>query len=168
MWLLARTSSPEEIIATLTAAALELSRARCTPSRPREEGAIIPIASVVDKQLQELKLILIGASEDTRGIFMIVSISVGDAEHDHDEDRGARVAAAAVVQREFSAALVSCLPSLPLESQKNAAHVFANLARRHDGAMFATIIAQDPQILSTLTVAYKSNRPDFALICGMM
>jgi hypothetical protein len=40
--------------------------------------------------------------------------------------------------------------------------------RRPDGAVFAAIIARDPQILSTLIDAYKDEKADFALICGMM
>ena len=99
---------------------------------------------------------------------MINLFNIGDAEKDHDEDRGTRVAAAAVAQHDFAAALVSCLQVLPLETRKNAAHVFANLARRPDGAAFAEIIAQDTTILSSLTDAYKDDKADFALICGMM
>jgi hypothetical protein len=159
MWLLARPTSPEDLIATVTSAALELNSTMRAINAAQAAGAdaTMPRAAAyrasatVDKQLQELKLILIG-----------------DAEKDHDEDRGARVAAAAVAQAEFAAALVSCLQVLPLETRKNAAHVFANLTRRSDGAAFAVVIARDETILSSLTDAYKDDKADLALICGMM
>jgi hypothetical protein len=93
---------------------------------------------------------------------------LGDAEKDHDEGRGARVAAAAIVQPEFAVMLVSCLHLLPLETRKNAAHVFTNLARRSDGAAFAANVANNTIILSSLIDAYKDDKADLALICGMM
>ena len=93
---------------------------------------------------------------------------LGDAEKEHDESRGARVATAASVQPDFAVALVSCLYLLPLETRKSAAHVFANLARRSDGAAFAAIVASESTILSSLTDAYKDDKADLALISGMM
>lgn len=93
---------------------------------------------------------------------------LGDAEKDHDEGRGARVAAAAILQPEFAVMLVSCLHLLPLETRKNAAHVFTNLARRSDGAAFAANVANNTIILSSLIDAYKDDKADLALICGMM
>lgn len=94
--------------------------------------------------------------------------SIGDAETDHDETRGARVAAAAVAQTNFAVGVVSCLDVLPLEVRKNAAHVFANLIRRPDGVAFAAVIVREPTILTSLTNAYKDDTADLALICGMM
>lgn len=105
----------------------------------------------LDKELRDLKLILIG-----------------DAETEHDEDRGARVAAAAIKRREFITSLMTCLSFLPLETQKNASHVFANLTRRPEGVAFAAVIAQDAAVLSSLMAAYKDDRADFALLSGIM
>jgi len=159
MWFLARSKSPEEIILTVTSAAQQLTSSMRAIDQALETGANVVVSrananaasTTVDKHLQELKLILIG-----------------DAEKEHDESRGARVATAASVQPDFAVALVSCLYLLPLETRKSAAHVFANLARRSDGAAFAAIVASESTILSSLTDAYKDDKADLALISGMM
>lgn len=146
MWsLLARPVAPEDLVASLTAAALELV------SASQIADANGTSLETVETRLQELKLILIG-----------------DAENDHDETRGVRVAAAAAAQSGFAVGLVSCLEVLPLEARKNAAHVFANLARRSDGVAFAAVVARQPTILPSLANAYKDDTADLALICGVM
>mmetsp|Transcript_7761 Transcript_7761/g.23056 ORF Transcript_7761/g.23056 Transcript_7761/m.23056 type:complete len:332 (+) Transcript_7761:92-1087(+) len=159
MWLLSRSPTPEEIISTVTTASLELTTVMQTMQTALQAGFRTHIAhanahattAIIDKHLRELKLILIG-----------------DAENDQDEGRAARAAAAAVSQQQFAAALISCLRYLPLETQKNAAHVFSNLVRRPDGTTFAAIVAQDANILLSLTTAYRDEKADFALLCGMM
>lgn len=68
MWLLARSASPEELISTVTSAALRLTSAMRAVDEALETGADATAAqanaqmasATVDKQLQELKLILIG------------------------------------------------------------------------------------------------------------
>ena len=57
---------------------------------------------------------------------------------------------------------------LPLETQKNIAHVFANLARRSGGGAFANVVARDATILAFLTNAFKDDNADFALLCGIV
>lgn len=159
MWLLSRSPLPEEIIATVTNASLELTTAMHTMQTTLDAGidscmihaSANDTAVIIDKQLRELKLILIG-----------------DAENEQDEARAGRIAAAAVSQPQFAAALISCLGFLPLETQKNAAHVFSNLVRRPDGTAFAAIVAQDATILLSLTTAYRDDKANFALLCGMM
>lgn len=157
MWLFdgkVRAQSARDLVRNLTSAALELAVAASVDSVDNVRPTPLAVRSaseIVDKQLRELKLILIG-----------------DAENDHDEGRGAQVAAAAVVQADFAVALVSCLEILPLEVRKNAAHVFANLARRSDGAAFASVVAHEPVIIASLANAYKESSADLALVSGMM
>lgn len=160
MWLLCRSPLPEEIVAMVTTAARELTTIMHTMQTALQAGIDTrtihanaqTTTAIVDKHLRELKLILIG-----------------DAENDQDEGRAARAAAAAASQQQqFAAALISCLRFLPLEAQKNAALVFSNLVRRPDGTAFVAIVAQDTNILLCLTTAYRDDKADFALLCGMM
>jgi len=158
MWFLKRQVPPEELVSGLVSATLELTSTRYARIQKGTAGVdkiSLEIATrattVVATHLQELGLILIG-----------------DAEIDPDESRGARVAAAAAAQPGFAAGLVSCLDLLPLEQRKSAAHVFANLVNRTDTTDFATVIAQSPIIISSLTNAYKDETADLALIRGMM
>mmetsp|Transcript_30768 Transcript_30768/g.95185 ORF Transcript_30768/g.95185 Transcript_30768/m.95185 type:complete len:152 (+) Transcript_30768:228-683(+) len=150
MWLLSCRSAPEELIGSATLSAMKLKDAMEGDEIDCHVKAKMA-SDLLDGELRELKLILIG-----------------DAEREHDEDRGARVAAAAIEQHEFVTSLISCLSFLPLETQKNVSHVFANLARRPEGCAFAAVVAQDAAILSSLTAAYKDERADFALLCGIM
>jgi len=155
MWLLARPPTPEELILNVTSSALRLVDAIHTITAASTSGTdqtdADAAAATVDKHLRELKLILIG-----------------DAEREHDEDRGARVAAAAVAHHKFADGLLSCMCFLPLETQKNIAHVFANLARRPGGGAFANVVARDATILAFLTNAFKDDNADFALLCGIV
>lgn len=157
MWLFdgkVRPESAGDLVRNLTSAALELAVAASVDSANNVTSVPLPLrkaSEIVDKYLRELKLILIG-----------------DAENDHDESRGIQIAAAAVAQADFAVALVGCLELLPLEVRKNAAHVFANLARRSDGAAFASVVAHDPVIIASLVNAYKESSADLALISGMM
>jgi len=155
MWLLARPPTPEDLILNVTSSALRLVDAIHTITAASTSGTdqtdADAAAATVDKHLRELKLILIG-----------------DAEREHDEDRGARVAAAAVAHHKFADGLLSCMCFLPLETQKNIAHVFANLARRPGGGAFANVVARDATILAFLTNAFKDDNADFALLCGIV
>lgn len=154
MWFLA--PSPEALVSSIAESSIKLKNAmRMMRTLDGDRSARCSDAAVavgsLERELRELKFILIG-----------------DAEKEHDEDRGARAAAAAAEQHEFATSLTTCLCFLPLETQKNASHVFANLARRPNGGAFAAAIAQDSAILSSLTDAYTGDRTDFALLCGIV
>lgn len=85
---------------------------------------------------------------------------LGDYEKDSDE-AVAKAVADAAIRNSLARALASVIRILPLEAQKNVAHIFSNLCR-HEG--FAESVVADGFTLETLTLAYSDN----AFTCGTM
>ena len=151
-------SNPEELVtqtcksASLLCTAARLKRASSTTINvdgveKDVEEAIETARVTIGKQLGEMKLIL-----------------MGDQEKEVDEDRAKKLADAALANN-LARSLAACVIELPLESCKNAAHVFSNLIRRDKS--FAAHVVKDGYVLEALARAYPENA-EVALACGMM
>mmetsp|Transcript_21219 Transcript_21219/g.27467 ORF Transcript_21219/g.27467 Transcript_21219/m.27467 type:complete len:249 (+) Transcript_21219:197-943(+) len=105
----------------------------------------------IGKELTEIRIIL-----------------VGDDEKDVDEERASKLANAAL-ENNLLRSIASVVIYLPLESSKNAAHIFANLMNRKvEGDTFAAqIISEGGYALDALAKAYGEN-DQVALACGTM
>lgn len=155
-------SNPEELVAAVCRSAIALEAA-AKAGRANEARIVLAdgVSKDVKQQIKEMRLAI------DKQLGEIRLLLLGDAEKESDEATADGIAEAAI-EHDLARCLAACMIDLPLESCKSAAHIFSNLMRRNGTAeKFAEHVVRDGFTLEALCSAYPENA-EVALACGTM